>query len=133
MRLEFAVIATLATVANAGADTPEFINVDVPKHVYDGGWEHFVGGGVAVFDCNGDSLPELFAAGGSNQSQLFINTSKEQISFQAETPEDLSLAGVTGAYPLDVDSDGVMDLAILRVGPDLLLRGHRRLPIQPFR
>ena len=132
MRLEFAIFATLATVANAGADAPEFKKVDVPKHVYDGGWEHFVGGGVAVFDCNRDSLPELFLACGSNRSQLFINTSKEQISFQAETPEVISVTGVTGAYPLDVDSDGVMDLAILRVGPDLLLRGHPDCQFSPF-
>ncbi|WP_170414714.1 CRTAC1 family protein [Ruegeria arenilitoris] len=132
MRLEFAIFATLGTVANADTVIPQFTNVDVPKHVYDGGWEHFVGGGVAVFDCNGDSLPELFLAGGSNRSQLFINTSKEQIAFQAKTPEDLSLAGVTGAYPLDVDSDGIVDLAILRVGPDLLLRGDTDCQFSPF-
>ncbi len=44
-------------------------------HVYAGGWEHFVGGGVAVFDCNGDNLPEIFAAGGENPARLFLNRS----------------------------------------------------------
>ena len=33
------------------------------------------------------------------------------------------LTAVTGAYPLDVDSDGHTDLAVLRVGEDVLLRG----------
>ena len=40
---------------------------DLPEHIYGGGWEHFVGGGVAVFDCNGDDLPDIFAAGGGGQ------------------------------------------------------------------
>lgn len=132
MRPELAIFVVFSSVANADSDIPRFVNVDVPKHVYDGGWEHFVGGGVAVFDCNGDSLPELYLAGGSNRSQLFINTSKDQISFQTETPEILSLTGVTGAYPLDIDSDGTMDLAILRVGPDLLLQGHPDCQFSPF-
>ncbi|QPH56231.1 CRTAC1 family protein [Pontivivens ytuae] len=33
------------------------------------------------------------------------------------------LTGVTGAWPLDVDGDGALDLAVLRVGANLLLRG----------
>ncbi len=132
MRPELAVFLTVATDANADTALPEFRNSAVPIHVYDGGWEHFVGGGVAVFDCNGDTLPDLFLAGGSNRSQLFLNTSRDKISFRVETPDILALTGVTGAYPLDVDSDGVMDLAVLRVGPDLLLRGHPNCQFSPF-
>ncbi len=30
---------------------------------------------------------------------------------------------VTGAYPLDIDGDGIVDLAVLRVGENVLLRG----------
>jgi hypothetical protein len=33
------------------------------------------------------------------------------------------LTEVTGAYPLDIDGDGLTDLAILRIGPNVLLRG----------
>ena len=33
------------------------------------------------------------------------------------------LTDVTGAYPLDVDSDGHTDLAVLRAGQDVILRG----------
>ncbi|MCB5198382.1 CRTAC1 family protein [Loktanella sp. TSTF-M6] len=88
-------------------------------HVYDGGWEHFVGGGVAVMDCDGDARPDIFAAGGSNPAALWRNTGDMQFA-----PMPLpTLTGVTGAYPLDIDADGHMDLYVMRVGPDVALRG----------
>ncbi|MFV0360460.1 CRTAC1 family protein [Tropicimonas sp.] len=94
------------------------------SHVYSGGWEHFVGGGVAVFDCNGDNLPEIFAAGGAAPARLFVNRTGAGGGFSFAPGEGLpELAGVTGAYPLDIDSDGLLDLAVLRVGPNVLLRG----------
>ncbi|MEM1236909.1 MAG: CRTAC1 family protein [Pseudomonadota bacterium] len=111
---------------------PLFAPVEVEPHVYDGGWEHFVGGGVAVFDCNQDGLPELYAAGGSNAAQLYLNTSGAGVSFDEATPLDLALTGVTGAYPLDIDSDGFMDLAVMRVGADVLLRGVGECRFEPF-
>ena len=37
---------------------------------------------------------------------------------------------MTGAYPLDVDSDGITDLAVLRHGENVLLRGLGRLPLR---
>jgi len=53
---------------------PSFTPRSLPgAHVYTGGWEHFVGGGVAVFDCNGDGFDDLYMAGGKNPAQLFIN------------------------------------------------------------
>lgn len=92
-------------------------------HVYGGGWEHFVGGGVAVLDCNGDARPDLFAAGGATPARLFVNETPPggEIVFRdgAVAPID----EVTGAYPLDIDGDGRLDLAVLRVGGNLLLRG----------
>ena len=30
---------------------------------------------------------------------------------------------MTGAYPLDIDGDGTVDLAVLRIGENVLLRG----------
>ncbi|WP_170751257.1 CRTAC1 family protein [Ruegeria lacuscaerulensis] len=124
MRPELFILLAFASAASAESRAPQFQKIDIGSHIYDGGWEHFVGGGVAVFDCDGDGLPELFAAGGTNTSKLFRNTSREGISFQADTPEPLAITGVTGAYPLDIDSDGILDLAVLRVGPDLLLKGE---------
>lgn len=132
MRTKMAILLAVASAAAADTVPPRFQKVETPGHVYDGGWEHFVGGGVAVFDCNNDDRPELFMAGGSNPAQLFINTSDAKVSFRSETPDRLSLTHVTGAYPVDIDSDGFLDLAVLRVGKDLLLRGKSNCAFEPF-
>ncbi|WP_300034952.1 CRTAC1 family protein [uncultured Roseobacter sp.] len=91
----------------------------LPPHVYAGGWEHFVGGGVAVLDCNGDALPDLVAAGGENPAQLMINRGNMQFTAGGFP----TLTGTTGAWPLDADGDGHLDLMVLRVGENQLLRG----------
>ena len=91
----------------------------IPDHIYAGGWEHFVGGGVAVFDCNANDLPDVFAAGGESAAILLRNDGDFRF-----TPLPLpELTGVTGAYPIDIDGDGAMDLFVLRVGPNIVLRG----------
>ncbi len=66
----------LAAAGPAVAGDPRFLDESAAlgvEHVYSGGWEHFVGGGVAVFDCNGDQRPEIYAAGGEAPARLFIN------------------------------------------------------------
>ena len=122
-----AALLLLTTALPAHAAEPRFIEraADLGiAHVYDGGWEHFVGGGVASFDCNGDDLPELYAAGGANPAMLLRNTSTPgTLAFADETPEGLALTGVTGAYPLDIDGDGHLDLVILRVGENRVMKG----------
>lgn len=91
---------------------------------YGGDFEHFVGGGVAVFDCNSDLYPDLFIAGGTNPAGLYVNESKpDGLEFNRLHSEVTDLAGVSGAYPIDVDSDGITDLAVLRVGENVMLRG----------
>lgn len=94
-------------------------SANLPNHVYDGGWEHFVGGGLAVFDCNGDALPDIFAAGGENPAMLMRNDG----AFNFTTAELPEILGVTGAYPIDLDGDGMLDLFVLRVGENRVLKG----------
>ncbi len=112
--------------SNTALAGPRFENAaaDLPvEHIYSGGWEHFVGGGVAVFDCNGDGLPDLFAAGGEAPARLFVNRTAEPGKLEFELGDFAETRGVTGAYPVDIDSDGHTDLAVLRVGANILLRG----------
>ncbi|WP_068306381.1 CRTAC1 family protein [Pararhodobacter sp. CCB-MM2] len=113
-------LAPLLIAAPAWA-SPQFENLSatLPEHIYAGGWEHFVGGGVAVFDCDGDALPEILAAGGENP-MLFLHNGGAMAFSPAEFPQ---ITGATGAYPLDLDGDGLLDLYILRAGPDRVLRG----------
>ena len=129
----FKPVALCAVLAGpAVADwTPRFEPVTVPNHVYDGGWEHFVGGGLAVLDCDGDDRLDLVAAGGSNPAMLLHNTSNETVSFEEMTPAALRITGTTGAYPLDFDGDGTLDLVVLRVGPDVMLRGLGGCDFEP--
>lgn len=95
------------------------------QHRYVGGWEHYVGGGVAAFDCSGDAMPELLLAGGEAENRLYANVSEPggSLRFEPLARPAVSLRGATGAYPLDVDGDGLVDLAVLRVGENVLLRG----------
>ncbi len=94
-------------------------------HTYDGDFIFFVGGGVAVFDCNNDGKPDAYFAGGSNPAALFRNDSPVggDLHFEPVPQSSTDLTRVTGAYPIDIDSDGFVDLAVLRVGENVILRG----------
>lgn len=95
------------------------------QHRYDGPWEYFVGGGVATFDCNNDRLPDVFIAGGVNDSALYINNSTTggKLRFSKAQSKSTAIKNVTGAYPLNIDNDEWTDLVVLRVGENRLLRG----------
>jgi enediyne biosynthesis protein E4 len=128
-------IASLALVLVAGCggssgsdagDAPHFVadsgGID---HRYEGDFQYFVGGGVAALDCDGDGRSELYFAGGSAPAALYHNDSPTggALRFTPVPSPVTDLTAVTGAYPLDVDSDGNLDLAVLRVGENVLLRG----------
>lgn len=95
------------------------------EHVYEGDFTYFVGGGVAAFDCSDDGKPDLYLAGGTNPASLYRNESPVggSLRFAHEPDPATDLTEVVGAYPIDVDSDDVVDLAVLRVGENVLLRG----------
>ena len=95
-------------------------------HTYEGDIRFFTGGGVAVLDCDDDERPELFIAGGERPAALFHNESaatKGAVAFAALPDPLTDRSGVTGAYPIDVDGDGHVDLAILSIDGATLLRG----------
>jgi hypothetical protein len=95
------------------------------SHTYAGEFEHYVGGGVAAFDCNSDGLIDLYFAGGSDPAALYVNRSPVggALRFEELAGPVTDVVAVTGAYPLDIDSDGITDLSVLRRGENLLLRG----------
>lgn len=131
------VVLTAATlVMGAIADEPSPEAAGAPRFVettdsagidtvYDGDFRFFVGGGVAVLDCDADGRPDLYVAGGENPAGLYRNQpsgSGEPGFVKLEHPAT-DLEQVTGAYPLDVDGDGLTDLMVLRHGENVLLRG----------
>ena len=94
------------------------------QSIYAGEWQYMVGGGVATFDCNADGFPDILLAGGEKPAKFYRNTAKRggALHFEAQT-SGLELEHLTGPYPLDVDGDGVTDIALLRVGENVLMRG----------
>ncbi|HET7646816.1 MAG TPA: FG-GAP-like repeat-containing protein, partial [Candidatus Limnocylindria bacterium] len=117
-----------SSTPTAALGAPHFVDEAASSgvdHTYDGGSPFFVGGGLATLDCNADALPDLYLAGGSNPAALYRNGSAVggALRFEHLTDAVTDLTDVTGAYPLDIDGDGVTDLAVLRVGENVLLRG----------
>jgi enediyne biosynthesis protein E4 len=131
MRPRYVLCATLilASPAWAAGDPtiPKFIEETKSAgidSVYEGDWEFTVGGGVATFDCSGDGLPDMLLAGGEAKAKFYRNASAEggALRFEAQS-SGLEIDKVTGAYPIDIDSDGIMDVVLLRVGENVVMRG----------
>ncbi len=121
---------TVALGAPHYVDETKAAGVD---HVYDGGDTFSVGGGVAVFDCDGDGRQDMYLAGGSRPAALLRNQSPVGGALRFTPVDDpaAELQDVTGAYPFDLDGDGNVDLAVLRVGQMQLLRGLGACRFQP--
>ena len=120
----------LATSAGAAvaAEAPRFVEETKTSGIatiYEGDYLYMAGAGVAAFDCDGDGFQELYFAGGKRAAVLYRNKSRlgGPLRFEEDKAAGLALDAVTGAYPLDVDGDGLVDLAVLRVGENLLMRG----------
>jgi enediyne biosynthesis protein E4 len=91
---------------------------------FEGQDEFMVGGGVAVFDCDNNGLPEIYVTGGQNKAKFYRNKSTRggAIKLQEER-SGLELTLATGAYPIDIDGDGNTDLVVLRVGEIEVFKG----------
>jgi hypothetical protein len=115
----------LLAAAPACAQTFAAEDAGLGDGAFTGEWQYMVGGGAAAFDCSGDGFPDLFIAGGESPARLYVNESPRgrPLAFRRLPDDATDLTAVTGAYPLDVDGDGLIDLAVLRVGENVLLRG----------
>ncbi len=112
----------------AAREAPHFVDETVAAgvdQVYDGYAGFAVGGGVAVFDCNGNGKPDMYIAGGSRPAALYRNDSPVGGALKFTRLQDpaTDLTNVEGAYPIDIDGDGKVDLVVLRLGETVLLRG----------
>ena len=121
-------LSASASAAESPVAIPHFANESKSSglnSIYKGDWQYMVGGGVAAFDCTGNGFPDLFFAGGENNAKLFLNKSKRggKLKFEEVKDSGLELDHVTGAYPLDIDGDGIMDLVVMRVGESKVFKG----------
>jgi enediyne biosynthesis protein E4 len=127
MKIASAFLLLLASTAAAADPSARFRDITATAGidtVYQGDWQYMVGGGVAVFDCDADGFQDVFVAGGEGPSGVYRNTSTQAGKIKFEKPANgLDVKAATGAYPLDIDSDGNTDLVILRVGENIVMRG----------
>lgn len=86
--------------------------------------EFLVGGGVASFNCESSGMPSLYITSGANPSKFYRNISAEAgaLKFTLEA-SGAETNNAIGAYPIDIDGDGVTDLVVLRVGEVQVYRG----------
>ena len=117
-----------AVAALAALGPPRFVDETATAgidHTYTGDFPYSVGGGLATFDCDGDGRPDLYISGGSGPASLYRNESQVggPLQFTRVVDPVTDLAGVTGAYPIDMDGDGIGDLMVLRDGENVALRG----------
>jgi hypothetical protein len=126
-----ALMAALAIAARASAQgdvvVPNLVDETAGSgvdSVFAGDWEYMVGGGVATFDCDDDGFPDMLLPRGADPAGFYRNTSARggPLRFEKQA-SGLELDAVAGSYPLDVDSDGRIDLILLRVGENVTMRG----------
>ena len=80
---------------------------------------------MAAFDCDDDGCPTCISpaarAGRAVPEPAARSAARSASSGSPQPATDLD--AVTGAYPLDIDGDGMTDLVVLRLGENVILRG----------
>jgi hypothetical protein len=92
---------------------------------YDGDYFFMVGGGRRSSTATGDRKPDVYVPAGRAPGLALAQRQRHgrRAEVRASFESGLELENVTGAYPLDIDGDGVMDLVLLRVGENVVMRG----------
>ncbi|MCB6176595.1 CRTAC1 family protein [Rhodobacter sp. Har01] len=120
-----AALLMLPSAALAEPGVPVYVPEDVGiSTAYAGEYYYMVGGGVAAFDCSGDRFPDLVFAGGEGPVGVYVNRSEVggALAFD-KVQSGAEIDRVQGVWPIDIDSDGGLDLVLLRLGEDVVLRG----------
>ncbi len=120
-------LCTVASAQSASPSVPRFVEETDAAGLqsrFEGEAEFLVGGGLATFDCDGDGLPEVYVTAGVNKAKLYRNRSSKGGAIKlVEERSGLELTNAIGAYPLDIDGDGNVDLVVLRVGEVQVFKG----------
>jgi enediyne biosynthesis protein E4 len=88
------------------------------------------GAGVGAADLNNDGLVDLFFASNQEQNKLYLNKGNMQfndVTAAAGIPNDHGWS--TGVSVVDINSDGLMDIYVCRVGNYGPLKGHNQFLI----
>ena len=128
MRRLLTAASLLLLASEVQAQVPSFVEETATSgidSVYAGEWQYMVGGGAAVFDCNGDGFEDVLIAGGEKPAAFYVNRSTRGGALKFDKQQSgLEFDAATGAYPIDIDGDGVMDVVVLRVGENIVMKGE---------
>jgi enediyne biosynthesis protein E4 len=107
----FEPLSAEATGIRFSNDLPESPDFNIINYLY-----YYNGGGVAVGDVNGDSLPDLYFSANIGQNRLYLN--RGDFRFEDVTAK-AGVAGPpgwkTGVTMADVNGDGLLDIYVSAV------------------
>lgn len=108
--------------SNSLKASPDF---NMLKYMY-----FYNGAGVGAGDFNNDGLVDLFFSSNQSQNKIFLNKGNlqfEDVTLAAKIPNDGGWS--TGVSVADINSDGLLDIYICRVGNYETLKGKNQLLI----